>query len=77
MHVGYSSFGYGNYATPSKNMIKKINSQEQGGPVTFYTNYEYEYNDKGYPTKLTISGGDNDGNGIPDLFVYNYTYQCK
>ncbi|GEO06983.1 hypothetical protein AAE02nite_46470 [Adhaeribacter aerolatus] len=80
MHVGFSSYGFGNIWTPSKNMIKKINLKETGGPTVFYASYTYEYNDKGYPTKLTTFTDDVNQDGLkndPASFVYEYTYQCK
>jgi len=77
---GYYTFGFGNNGTPSKNMIKQINWLTPEGKVEFYTNYKYDYDANGYPTKLTILGQDLNGDRVVndlDAFVYNYFYACK
>jgi len=80
VRFGYNEVRLGRESTPSKNMLKTVNTLSwDGSEVSVSANFEYEYNDKGFPTKLTISGGDLNGDGNlneNDILVYPYEYNC-
>lgn len=62
------SMGY--TGTASKNMVKKATYTYSFGGSTSIDNYTYEYNDKGFPTKVTTI--DNNSSDIT-----SFEYQCK
>ena len=70
----------GQEPTPSKHMLKTVKTLlSDGSTVSMSASFEYEYNDMGFPTKLTISGGDLNGDGETnsnDVLVYTYQYDC-
>jgi hypothetical protein len=71
------NIGYG--ATPSKNLLKKEMYNSSGTGRT----YTYEFNEKGFPTKMTTTttGDINNDNKVDaddvDIDVYTQSYQCK
>jgi hypothetical protein len=77
-------YGLGYEGTPSKNMVKKRSRISGGSTIPNVYTYMYEYNEKGFPTKVTESNSDYDTNGdgkIDSLDTQSssglYTYQCK
>ncbi|MEN8123043.1 MAG: hypothetical protein ABFS35_22080, partial [Bacteroidota bacterium] len=54
------------------NMTKEIYTYEGGEPETF--NYSYEYNDKGFPTKMTETYTSGE---ITDTEVTLFEYDCN
>lgn len=66
--------------TPSKNMVSKKMRLDSDGTIATTANYSYEYNVEGFPTKLTISGGDLNEDGQvnnDDIYGFSYEYECK
>ena len=60
-------------------MLKKVNTFDSNGSLSQTADFAYEYNSKGFPTKLTVSGGDLNGDGqvdAKDVYVRNYNYDC-
>jgi hypothetical protein len=70
----------GEEPTPSKHMLKTVKTMSSdGSAVSSSANFDYEYNDKGFPIKLTISGDDLNGDGQTnsnDVVLYTYEYDC-
>jgi hypothetical protein len=70
----------GQEPTPSKHMLKMVKTMSSdGSTVSLSASFDYEYNDKGFPIKVTISGGDLNGDGqinSDDVIVQLYNYDC-
>lgn len=79
VRFGYTGTQFGMESTPSKYMLKKVNTFLKGSP-THSADFHYEYNTKGFPTKLEISGGDLNGDGqvdAKDIYIWTYQYDCQ
>lgn len=72
----YEATVYG--TVPNRNMLKKITQTypNSGGSSTYTYDYTYEYNDKGFPTKMIWVSK---GSQTPDVYTHttSYEYQCR
>ncbi len=70
----------GQESTPSKNLLTKVHTHSSdGGPIERTGNFEYTFNAKGFPTNITVSGGDLNADGVTDendIAHFNYIYNC-
>lgn len=77
---GYASvYRLGQEPTPSRHMVKTVSTLLHEGSAVTIANYEYEYNDKGFPLKITVFGDDLNGDGeqtSSDTLAYSYHYDC-
>lgn len=79
IRFGYLYTQLGMESTPSNNMLKKVNTFDSNGSLSQTADFAYEYNSKGFPTKLTVSGGDLNGDGqvdAKDVYIWSYLYDC-
>ena len=70
----------GGESTPPKNLMTKVHTHSSdGGPVLTTADFEYAFNEKGFPTTITVSGGDLNQDGITDesdVVYYVNVYDC-
>ena len=70
----------GHESTPSKNLMTAAHTHaSKDGAITRTANFEYEFNEKGFPTSIRFSGGDLNEDGVTDendVGQYFYTYDC-
>lgn len=70
----------GHEPTPSKNLLKRVNTLSDETTVFISADFEYEFNEKGYPTKISVSGADLNGDGqvnADDLAIWQFDYTCN
>jgi hypothetical protein len=72
----FSAIGLGAYTdvAEQQNNVTKSIAKDYLGELISTTTIVYEYNDKGYPTKVTETEVSDWGS---DEYVLNYTYNCK
>ncbi|CAN5920992.1 hypothetical protein BH24BAC1_BH24BAC1_20400 [soil metagenome] len=61
----------------NRNMLKRVTNTTTTGTTTATTvsDYTYEYNEQGYPVRLTRTANTN--SGTPSTFVTDFSYDCN